>query len=79
MNMQNEILNLTKKLISFKTINGNDKEFAGCFNFIKNFFAKEIKSGKIIVKEYKRNNLPSMVLLNIDALKPDIVLSGADI
>lgn len=74
--MQNEILDLTRKLISFKTVNGNDKEFTECFGFIKNFFAKEIKSGKIIVKEYKKNNLPSIVFLNIDTLKPDIILAG---
>jgi len=74
--MQNEILELTKKLINFKTVNGNDKEFAGCFSFIKNFFAKEIRAGKIIVKEYKKNNLPSLVFLNIDTLKPDIILQG---
>lgn len=74
--MQDEILDITKKLIGFKTVTGNDKEFAKCFGFIKNFFAKEIKSGRIIVKEYEKNNLTSIVFLNIDTLKPDIILAG---
>lgn len=74
--MQNEILEITKKLITFKTIDGNNKEIAACFDFIKKYFVPEIKSGKIIVKEYEKNGIASLVLANRETLKPDIILNG---
>lgn len=74
--MQNEILELTKKLITFKTVNGNNKEIIACFEFIKKYFETEIKSGKIIAKEYEKNDVLSLVLTNFDTLKPDIILNG---
>lgn len=74
--MQNEILELTKKLMAFKTINGNDKEIAACFNFIKKYFEPEIKAGKIIVKKYENNGHISMVFSDADTIKPNIILNG---
>lgn len=74
--MQNEILELTKKLISFKTITGNTKEIAACFDFIKNYFKDEIKSGKIIAREYEKNDAVSMVFSNARKLDFDIILNG---
>lgn len=76
MDNNNQILELTKKLISYKTINGNDKEIVRCFDFIKQFFAKEIKTGRIIVREYRNNNLISVVFSNTKTLKYDIILNG---
>ncbi len=74
--MQNEILELTKKLIMFKTITGNNKEIADCFDFIKSYFDLEIKTGKIIAKEYEKNGVLSLVLANSDCLVCDILLNG---
>lgn len=71
-----EIIEITKKLIGFKTFNGNDKEMIRCFNFIKDYFKPEIKNKKIIVKEYRYNNLTSLVFSNTNTLKPDILLNG---
>jgi len=75
-NSKNEILNLTKKLIAFKTVNGNGKEIALCFDFIKKYFEVEIVSKKIIVKEYKKNGVLSLALSNRNTLKPDIIFNG---
>ncbi len=74
--MQNSILKLTKKLISFKTTEGNKNEITNCLNFIKAYFKPEIISKKIIVQEYKKNGILSLVLTNFDTLKPDIILNG---
>ncbi|MBU3965191.1 M20/M25/M40 family metallo-hydrolase [Patescibacteria group bacterium] len=73
---QNEILKLAKKLIAFKTMTGDQKQTTACFKFIKNYFAAEIKSKKIIVKEYSKNGLLSMVLSNAITLDYDIILKG---
>lgn len=75
-NKTSQILELTKKLISFKTVNGNNSEITRCFDFIKKYFAEEIKSGKIIIKEYEKNSVLSLVLSNCNTLKPEIILNG---
>ncbi len=74
--MKNEIIELAKKLIAFKTITGNTKEIADCFDFIKEYLAPEIKSGKIIAKEYEKNGVLSLVLANYDSLDYDVLLNG---
>lgn len=74
--MQNEISDLSKKLIAFQTITGNTKEITACFDFIKTYFSEEIKSKKIIVKKYEKNNISSLVLSNSDTLSLDIILNG---
>lgn len=74
--MQNQILGLTKKLIIFKTVTGNREEIAACFDFIKKYFEQEIKTGKIVAKDYDKNGVLSLVLANRDALKFDIILNG---
>jgi len=74
--MRNEILDLAKKLISFKTITGNTKEAGACYDFIKSYFAPEISAGKIIAKEYNNGGFRSLVFSNADALKFDVILNG---
>lgn len=74
--MEKEILNLTKKLIEFKTVTGNNKEIAACFDFIKKYFETETRSRKIFVKEYEKNGILSLVLANSATIKPDIILNG---
>lgn len=74
--MKNNIIELAKNLISFKTVTGNNKEIAACFEFIKEYFKPEIKQGKIIVREYEKNGVLSLVLANSNTLKFDIILNG---
>jgi len=74
--MEEKILSLAKKLIGFKTITGNAKETAACCDFIKSYFASEIKEGKIIAKEYNKGGFRSLVLSNAETLKYDIILNG---
>ncbi len=74
--MQNEILDLAKKLIGFKTITSNAKEAGACYDFIKSYFAPEIAAGKIIAKEYNNGGFRSLIFSNADALKFDVILNG---
>lgn len=74
--MQNEILHLTKDLIRFKTVNGNDEEFKDCFSYINTYFKDELKSKTMFVREYKEKNVISNVFSNVDGLEFDIILNG---
>lgn len=74
--MQNEILELTQKLISFKTVTSDTKEISACCDFIESYFSQEIKAGKIILKKYWKNNAISLVFSNRKTLNYDILLNG---
>lgn len=74
--MKTEILQLTKKLIEFRTVNGNNEEFAACIGFIREYFKPQIGSEKIFLDEYEKNGLHSIVLSNHRTKKPEIILNG---
>lgn len=63
----NEILNNTIKLIKYKTIKENYKEFDKAYNFIK----KELKEYNI--KEYIINNYKNLVISNTEENNLDII------
>ncbi len=71
-----EILEISKKLISFKTTKDNDGETVKCFDYIKNYFDPLIESGKIIANNYQKKGVSSVVFSNTDTLTPEIVLNG---
>lgn len=71
-----EILEISKKLISFKTTKDNDAEITKCLDFIKNYFNPLIVSGEIIANNYEKNGVLSIVFSNSDILTPDIILNG---
>jgi len=71
-----EITKLTKRLIEFQTVSGNDKEFISCISFIKAYFGPQIESKKIFVAEYEKNGLHSIVLSNQKTTEPEIILNG---
>lgn len=61
--LQNKkILEITKKLIKYKTTNNNYKEIEKCIDFIENIF-KNYHS--VDIKRYNFNNYPSIVISNI--------------
>lgn len=74
--MKNEILELTQKLISYKTITGNQKEIIACFDFINRYFSPEIKAQKIIAKKYEKNGHISLVFSNTNKTNFNILLNG---
>jgi len=74
--MQNEIVKITKKLISYRTVQDNKKEILECFKFIENYFANEIESGKIIKKNYIKDGVSSVVFSNSNTVNFDLILNG---
>ncbi len=74
--MKKNILEITKELIRFKTVDGGNKETINCFNFIKQYFKPEIDSGKIVIRKYKKNNSISLVFSNSKSYSYDIVFAG---
>lgn len=63
----NEIVNNTCKLIKYKTIKENYKEFDKAYEFIK----KELKNYNI--KEYTINNYKNLVISNTEETNLDII------
>lgn len=70
--MTNEELLL--KLISYKTVDGNDKtEFTNCFNFIKDYLSD---NKHLLFKEFDFNNNISMLITNTKSNDYDIIFIG---
>lgn len=63
----NEIINNTCKLIKYKTVKENYKEFDKAYEFVK----KELKSYNI--KEYTINNYKNLVISNTEETNLDII------
>lgn len=63
-----EIIDILKKLLSFKTIEGNDKEFKELFNYIKSIMPKSL-----FINEYTFNNHEAMVISNTLDTNLDLV------
>jgi len=74
--MQNEIVTITKKLVSLKTTSDNKENILNCFNYIENYFANEIESGKIIKKDYIKDGVSSVVFSNSNSINFDLILNG---
>lgn len=74
--MQEKIRKISESLMKFRTVSGNREEMDKCVNYIKEYFQPEIKSGKIQVSEYEKNNFLSLILSNQKTLNPDIILNG---
>ena len=62
-----EIINITKELLKYKTINGNKSEFEKIFNYIKSIYNNGF------IKEYTFNNKKCLVLSNTEDTNLDII------
>lgn len=60
MSVKQEIIELTKKLISFKTITGNSKEVDRAFVYLQNYF----KQTGLVVRKFTKNSYSSLVIAN---------------
>ncbi len=63
-----DIKNVLLKLLEFKTIEGNTREFDKLFNYVK-----DICNDKLIIKEYIFNNKKCMVISNYDEYFFDVI------
>lgn len=68
--VKEEIVELTQKLISFRTVKGNGREIDRCFSFIEGYFEDfEICS-------FEKNGDKSLVISKDEEPNPDILLHG---
>ncbi len=75
-NKKNNILEIAKRLISFKTTDNNIKEKISCLNFIDSLFLKKLGS-KIKIEKFLVNNYPSrLYFLNRTKKNINLVLNG---
>lgn len=63
-----DIRNVLLKLLEFKTIGSNTKEFDKLFNYVK-----DICNDKLFIKEYIFNNKKCMVISNYDGYSFDVI------
>lgn len=68
--MKNEIINLLKELLKFKTVKGERQEFKNIFKFIKNYLNDEL-----FYTEYNFNGNTSCVISNTKDYNLDIIFS----
>lgn len=70
--MEEELIKLTKRLITFKTITGNYGEIQKLFDYIKKYLCD------LHIKQYENNNYQSLAISNtsITRKKFDIILHG---
>lgn len=73
MSKTKEILALTKKLVRFKTTSDNIKEINKCTDFIVDYFKKNKGS---IIKKYKIDKKPALVITFRKTKKPELFLVG---
>lgn len=66
--IEKEIISVLKKLISFKTIDGNEEEMKNLLEYIKTLVPKDL-----IIKEYVFQNKPTMVISNTESKDLDVV------
>lgn len=66
--MEKEIINILKKFIAFKTIDGNEKEMNKLFDYVKS-----LVNANFVVKEYNFSGKPSMVISNTESKDLDVV------
>ncbi|WP_414838257.1 M20 family metallopeptidase [Candidatus Nanosalina sp. VS9-1] len=68
---QEEILELTEKLVEFKSTNDNLEEINKCLDFIEEYFSDP----EFEVTRHEKNDIPSMVITFGDE-NPDLMLHG---
>ena len=70
--MQKKIIELTKKLVEFKTISQNLDELGRVVDFVEDRYKNE----EVFVKRYEKNKKPSLVVTFQKTKKPKIFLNG---
>lgn len=67
-----EVVDLTKDLVKFKTEKGNRKEMEACLDYIAEYFGEE----EFSIRRHERNGQPSMVIGFEDLESPEVMLHG---
>jgi len=67
-----EIIQLSKELIRFKSTKENTSEIRKCVEFVKTYF---VDSG-LVIEEVERNNKPSLLISFEATLSPQVLLIG---
>lgn len=67
-NVKEEIINITKELMKYKTTNDNKNEFKKIFKYIKKLFPQDL-----FITEYEFNKNKSLVISNTESKKLDLI------
>ncbi len=70
--MRDEIIEVAKQLIRFKSITGDEVELEKCVSFIEDYFDKEA----VFVKKFKKEGTPSLLITLKDTTRPKILLNA---
>ncbi len=70
--MQRKIIELTKKLVEFKTTSENSDELERVVDFVEDRY----KNKEVFVKRYEKNKKPSLIVTFQKTKKPKIFLNG---
>ena len=68
------LIELTKKLVSYKTVSGNFDEIEKCFSFIKDYMSKN--KNKYFIKEIEHNKVKSILFSNVETMDFDVLELG---
>lgn len=69
---EEQIVNLAKKLIKFKTVRDNPRDLCKCADFIADFFSEP----PFIIRRYSKGGKPSVVITYRKTKTPKVLLSG---
>ena len=67
-----EIIDLTQKLISFKTTHDNKEELIACINFIKEYYF----NSKVFISEFTFKGFPCLFIATNKRKRQDLILNG---
>ncbi len=70
-----EIIELTKELIRFKTMHKNPEEIVRCAGFIENYF----KDHNIVCRRVEHAGIPSIIVLPAGGTVPALLMSHIDV
>ncbi len=70
-----ELIEITKRLIEFKSVHSRQDEINACADFIQNF----LKESGIVFKRFDYNNIPSILVLPEKDFAPVVLMSHFDV
>lgn len=70
--MVEEVVEVTKDLVEFRTSKGNTEEFEDCLDYIKDYF----KDADFLVREYESEDKKSLIITFEDTKTPEIMFHG---
>jgi succinyl-diaminopimelate desuccinylase len=74
--MKQEIVELSKRLIEFKTVKSNLQALNEIVDFCEQYFLNDENKEKFVIKRFEKNEKPSLVITFQETKSPEIFLIG---